>query len=153
MSIGKIVSSSITVTVLRVVIGVLFILASYPKIINPVQFSAVVAEYQLLPESLIPFAAIILPWLELMCGMMLVLNVFAQSNALVMMVVLVIFTIGITNNLLRGIVHDCGCFELFEGWFGFQDEISVSTILRDLFLIGLILPILLYGSNVFFRRR
>lgn len=153
MSIGKIMSSSITITVLRFVTGALFILASYPKIINPVHFSAVVAEYQLLPESLIPFAAIILPWIELMCGVMLVLNVFAQSNALIMMVVLVIFTIGVTNNLLRGIIHDCGCFELLDGWLGFQEEISFSTILRDLFFIGLILPILLYGSNVFFRRR
>lgn len=153
MKVKKLLSGSTTVTVLRLVVGVLFVLAGYPKIINPVHFSAVIAEYQLLPESIVPFVAVVLPWLEFLCGAMLVLNVFAQSNALIMMVLLVIFTIGVTNNLLRGVIHDCGCFELLDGWLGFQEEISVSTILRDLFFIGLILPVLLYGSNVFFWRR
>lgn len=151
MKISQLLSSSITVTVLRFIVGALFILASYPKIINPVHFSAVIAEYQLLPESLVPFVAIILPWLELLCGAMLILNVYAQSNALILMITLIIFTVGITNNILRGIIHDCGCFEFLSGWFGMQEEISLSTIVRDLFFMVLVFPILFYGTNVFFR--
>lgn len=153
MKINGFLSSSKTVTVLRVVVGMLFILASYPKIINPVHFSAVVSEYQLLPENIVPIVAVILPWLEFFCGAMLILNVYAQSNALILMVVLIIFTAGVTNNVLRGIVHDCGCFELLGGWLGLQEEISLSTIVRDLFFMLLVLPVLLYGTNVFFRRR
>ncbi len=153
MKVSRFLSGSTTVTVLRFIVGILFILAAYPKIINPIHFSAVIAEYQLLPESVVPVVAIILPWLELFCGAMLLLNVYAQSNALIMIVVLIIFTAGVTNNILRGIIHDCGCFELLSGWFGMQEEISLSTIFRDLFFIALVLPIFLYGSNVFFRRK
>ena len=153
MKVGQLLSSSTTVTVLRVMVGALFILAAYPKIINPVHFSAVIAEYQLLPESFVPFVAILLPWLELLCGAMLILNIYARSNALILMVMLIIFTAGVTHNMLRGIIHDCGCFEFLSGWFGMQEEISFSTIVRDILLMLLVLPILIYGTNVFFRKR
>ena len=153
MKVSQILSSPITITILRFIVGALFILASYPKIVNPMHFSAVIAEYRILPESFVPFVAIVLPWLEFLCGIMLVLNVYVQSNALIIMVVLLVFTAGVTNNILRGIIHDCGCFELLGEWFGLQDEISLSTIVRDLFFILLILPVLFYGTNVFFRRK
>ncbi|MCW8815577.1 MAG: DoxX family membrane protein [Chlorobium sp.] len=153
MKVHVFLSRPLTITVLRFIVGILFILAGYSKIINPAHFSAVIAEYRILPQSLVPVTAVVLPWLELLCGTMLLLNVFARSNALILMVVLAIFIAGISNNILRGIIHDCGCFEFLDSLLGFQEEISLSTILRDLVILFMAFPILLYGSNVFFRKQ
>ena len=153
MKAGQVISICFTVTVTRLIVGGLFVLAGLPKILYPAQFSEVIAAYMIVPESLIPFVAVTLPWLELLCGSMLILNVYVQSNALVIIGILIVFALVVANNLFKGMVHDCGCFALPGGWFGTGDVISLSTVIRDLFLIVLVLPALLYGSNVFFRRR
>ncbi|MCL5037771.1 MAG: DoxX family membrane protein [Chloroflexi bacterium] len=149
MSIKKFISAPLTLAVLRIVLGVIFVFASYSKIMNPIHFKAVVAEYQILPDSIVPLVAIILPWVEFLCGSMLILNIYTQSNALIVLVVLCAFTFGIVNNFMRGLIHDCGCFEFLGGWFGIKEDISFVQIIRDLIFILLVLPILFYGSNVF----
>lgn len=148
MNIGRFVSHPVTVTVTRLLVGGLFVLAGFPKILDPAQFGEAIAEYMIVPESLIPFVAVTLPWLELYCGAMLILNIYVQSNALVITGILVVFTLVVTHNLLQGMVHDCGCFGLPGGWFG--AEISLFTVFRDLVLLLLAAPSLLYGSNTFF---
>ncbi len=153
MKAGEVISNPVTVTVTRLLVGGLFVLAGLPKILDPGQFSEVIEVYMILPENLIPFVAVTLPWLELLCGTMLILNVFVQSNALVITGILVVFTLIVAHNLLNGMVHDCGCFSLPGGWFGSGDSISLTTVVRDLVLVLLAVPSLLYGSNVFFGRR
>jgi uncharacterized membrane protein YphA (DoxX/SURF4 family) len=142
--IKKILSNPILLFFLRVIMGVVFIIASVNKIIEPEYFKAVIAEYKILPDIFVPLFAIILPWIELLCGIMLILDIYTQSNALIMLGILCIFIIGMSINLYQGIIHDCGCFDLFG-----KEDISVFTLLRDLIFILLTLPILLYSKNNF----
>lgn len=141
-----ILSHPLNLFILRIIIGSAFILASYTKILDVQHFKAVVTEYQILPDSLVPLTAVVLPWLEFICGVMLILNIHTQSNALIVITILFIFIYGLTNNLYRGLVHDCGCFDFLTQWFGIKEEISFSQIIRDLILMLLTLPLLFYNK-------
>ena len=127
--------------VVRIIVGVIFILASVYKIGNPDHFGAVVAEYRLMPEQLVPLVAVTLPWIEFICGVMLILGLYSRSNALIVVGVLCVYIAGMTINLSRGLVHDCGCFDFLN------EEIGIGTIVRDLVFIVLAIPTLLYDRN------
>ncbi|MFH1823866.1 MAG: MauE/DoxX family redox-associated membrane protein [Candidatus Firestonebacteria bacterium] len=141
--IKKVLSNPMILFFLRLIIGIIFIFASITKIIEPEYFKAVIAEYKILPDVFVPLFAVILPWIELLCGMMLILNIFTRSNALIIIGILCVFTIGMSVNLYQGIIHDCGCFDLLR-----KEDISLIVIIRDLIFILLTLPILLYAKNI-----
>jgi len=81
---------------LRIIMGSVFILASIDKILNPSMFGMILREYKLIPDILIPLVAVILPWVEFFTGVLVILNIFTQSNALIM--------IGLNFGYIIGIV-------------------------------------------------
>ena len=97
-------------TVLRVALGLLFVLASLDKIAHPALFAHAVANYQILPPALVNPAAILLPWIEAVAGLALVCGVFVRGAALISAGLMVVFCAAIAANLARGIDVACGCF-------------------------------------------
>jgi putative oxidoreductase len=132
--------------VLRIVVGIVFVLASVYKIGNPNHFRAVVAEYRLMPEQFVPFMAVALPWVEFICGALLILGLYSRSNALIVVGVLCVYIAGMTINLSRGLAHDCGCFDFLN------EQIGIGTIIRDLIFMLMAIPILAYDRNTLFKR-
>ena len=95
----------------RIALGIIFIVASVPKIIDPHSFSLMVFRYQILPYSLVNLAAIMMPWVEFTAGLaLIVLPSFRKPAAFILFGLLVIFTVSIIFNLWRGINIACGCF-------------------------------------------
>ncbi len=125
----------------RFIMGLIFITASYDKIITPQIFAARVSEYMLLPDVFVPLIAATLPWVEFYCALMLILNAYTRSAALILILTLCSFVAGMSYDLSMGLVHDCGCFGFFEESIGF------ATIIRDLLFIALLLPVFLFGKN------
>ena len=140
---SKFFSNNKVLFVLRLAMGAVFILASIDKIFNPAVFSSVLREYKLVPEIFIPLISVTMPWVEFFAGVFIILNIFSQSDALIMIGLNIGYIIGITINLAWGLVHECGCFTLF-GW---NEPISGSTIVRDLIFILMCVPILFYSTN------
>ena len=145
----KFLSNKNTLFVLRLIIGLIFIIASADKIMEPLKFKAILYEYNILPEIFVPLFTVIFPWIELLCGLMLILNIYAQSNALICMGSLFMFTIAISLNLYDGIIHECGCFNLL----GINEDISLVTILRDVIFILFTIPVLFYSNNALFGKK
>lgn len=96
----------------RIILGLIFIFASWDKVLEPSAFSEVVANYQILPEVLVAPTAIFLPWLELTCGFCLVANRWTGGSAIIVTALIVIFTAAIGFNIYRGMDVACGCFTL-----------------------------------------
>lgn len=111
---------------LRLYIGGVFIYASIPKITYTAEFAEIIAGYNLLPYWGVNIVAVSMPWLELLCGFMLVLGVRGKAAALTLIGLLVVFTIALVVNLLRGIPLGCGCFSTVG------EPMSWWTVLRDL---------------------
>lgn len=127
----------------RIVIGSLFVISSIDKIIDPNHFKIIVSEYGILPDKIIPIFVIILPWIQFICGLMLMLNLYQESNALIIVCLLVMFIITFGINIIRGNTSACGCFDLL----GFNEKIGVIVIIRNIFMIFLLLPLLFNNKN------
>jgi len=131
--------SSLPVQVLsRLLLGGVFIYASIDKILHPHAFAKIIDNYQLVPNILVTLPAIILPWIEMISGLFLVAGIFRRASALVLSGMLLMFSIAITINLIRGITFDCGCFSTVTTASGND---PVGLMLRDILLLipGLII--------------
>ena len=139
--------SSVLITALRLMLGAFFIMSGYEKLLDLKFFSLVIAEYQILPSFLIPGIALLVSLCELLCGTMLLINLFSRFSASVILCLMVIFIASMINNVMRGLGHDCGCFEFLSRWYGLKEEIGIVPIVRDILFFILLLPIALFGSN------
>jgi uncharacterized membrane protein YphA (DoxX/SURF4 family) len=134
-------------TVLRLLMGAVFVASGIEKLVDLKYFGLVIAEYQLIPHELIPAVALLVSLVELLCGAMLISGILTRANARLLIVLLITFVFGIANNVIRGLDHDCGCLELLTQWFGLKEEIGIASIVRDLVFIALLLPLALQGPN------
>ena len=107
---GKLFSTPNVVTVFRIVLGVLFIAASYDKIIDPTAFATSILNYKIFSSIPALYIATFLPWMELLCGLGLVLGVFVRGSSVLVVVMLVLFTFGVASAMARGLDISCGCF-------------------------------------------
>ena len=96
--------------IIRWLFGLTFVYASYHKIIEPAHFAKIIYGYYLFPELLINLIAIILPYMELLCGIALILGIYPRSALLILQVMLFSFIVALSINWIRGHNFDCCCF-------------------------------------------
>jgi len=94
------------------ILGVLFILASVDKILHPEFFAQVIVNYQVIPVAFVNPIAIVLPWLELVCGIALMFRAFRRGAALIVVLMLLTFIGLMWFNVARGLDVSCGCFSV-----------------------------------------
>ncbi|HNW59889.1 MAG TPA: MauE/DoxX family redox-associated membrane protein [bacterium] len=118
-------------TLLRLGLAVVFIYASLDKIAHPAAFAAAIGHYQLLPGFLAALLAAILPWLELGCGLALLLNRGMAGATLLAAGMNLVFILAITTALARGLDISCGCFSTSDA----GSRVGVTRLLEDLVLL------------------
>jgi uncharacterized membrane protein YphA (DoxX/SURF4 family) len=106
----RFISHPLIVSLLRVALGAVFIVASLDKIQNPEAFATNIANYRILPYIFINGIAIVLPWLEVLTGAVLVLGVWTKASTVIVSGLLLAFSIAISQALARGLDISCGCF-------------------------------------------
>lgn len=96
----------------RAVLAAVFVGAAIAKINDPAAFALSVFRYRLLPSAAVNAVALFLPFVELLCGALLVAGRGRMRAAAALLVsgMLLVFTAAIALNLLRGIDIACGCF-------------------------------------------
>jgi putative oxidoreductase len=140
----KVLSNKYVVFAARLILGVVFIYASLSKIQNPGEFAQAIYNYRMVPESLINIMAIVLPWMELICGILIIIGVFVRGSALLIGLMLAVFIIALSSALIRGLDISCGCFTLEGG-----RTIAASTLFEDILLFICAGIALLYGGTAF----
>jgi uncharacterized membrane protein YphA (DoxX/SURF4 family) len=116
----------------RIGIGAVFVYAAIPKILHPQDFALMVFHYRMLPGAAVNLLVIILPWLELFCGVAFAFSrSLRQAATLMLGGLLVVFMVAILINVARGNNVECGCFSVG----GSGHESSWWTIARDLVLL------------------
>jgi len=129
----------------QITLGLIFVIAALSKISDPPAFAKAMWNYQLAPLWSIHPAALVLPWLELLCGLALCLGLWVRAATLWVLGLLVVFALALSINLARRHPVDCGCFSL-AGPARTEAERLVDlrwAILRDLGLMLLAAQILL----------
>ncbi len=125
----------------RLGLGILFLWASWDKILQPQAFAEAVGNYDLLPPALVPAVALFLPWVEAVCGLLLISGRAVKGSAAVVDILMIIFTLAFVINYFRGVDIDCGCFSLAAEE---KHGEYVYYILRDLVILGIGLWVLYY---------
>jgi uncharacterized membrane protein YphA (DoxX/SURF4 family) len=103
--------------VVSIGLGAVFIYASLDKIAHPLDFARIVYRYRLagptaalgvVPANLL---AVILPWLEMVTGILLIAGLWRREAAVVAGAMLVMFLVAVGYVMWQGIdVEHCGCF-------------------------------------------
>lgn len=95
---------------LRLGIGAILLYAGLSKIGDPRGFIESIANYRLLPRQWVPFAAITMPWLEVVSGFGLLIGLATRANGLIASAMMLGFVVFVSYALSKGINVDCGCF-------------------------------------------
>lgn len=117
---------------LRLLLAGVFLYAALGKIWDPQGFAVVVANYQMLPAWAINPTALLLPWLEAVCAVLLLTGRWTDGSLMILNGLLVVFIAALAINWYRGIDVACGCFTTAgEGGSNYFRD-----ILRDLVLLA-----------------
>ena len=98
------------VTIVRVILGAIFIYAGAIKAWDPTHFMADMHGYKMLPHDFEVASALYLPWLELLTGICLVSKRLYAGAAFIQTLLMLIFTVAIVSAKVRGLNISCGCF-------------------------------------------
>jgi uncharacterized membrane protein YphA (DoxX/SURF4 family) len=130
--------------IFRWAVGLIFIYASMDKLFHPSAFAVAVYNYKILPGGLINLVAITLPWLELVCGILLIIGLFPRAAALILSVLLVVFFFALSISLYRGIDISCGCFTVSTA----AEKINITYMVRDVLVLAMSFQILFFDRNL-----
>ena len=97
--------------VLRWVLALLLIWAAISKLANLQDFYGSLVAYRLpLPDFFLRGTAMFLPWLELLCGLMLLARIQLGAALAWAIVLFAIFALATGQAWARGLNISCGCF-------------------------------------------
>jgi uncharacterized membrane protein YphA (DoxX/SURF4 family) len=133
------------VLVVRLGLGLIFIMSSVPKIQQPYAFLGSIYGYELVGPKMGVLVTMVLPWVELFTGVCLVGGVFVGGALLASMGMGVLFTVVLASALYRHLDISCGCFSSNPG----AGKISYITLIRAIVITlvsaaayaGTILPV------------
>jgi uncharacterized membrane protein YphA (DoxX/SURF4 family) len=117
----------------RVVLGAIFMYAAFSKLYfnggwhfgdYHFFFGMVISSYNILPFWAVEWAARILPWFELLLGILLIAGVGLRWTGLLASALLILFIAAMTRAYMNGLEIMCGCF-------GNNEKLGPLTLLRD----------------------
>ena len=80
----------------RLVLGVTFLVMGWEKGWDPVAFLKLLREYEMIPDGFYVIQniiSVVLPWIEVVCGVALILGVCIRGSALSLLLLLTFFTV------------------------------------------------------------
>jgi uncharacterized membrane protein YphA (DoxX/SURF4 family) len=115
----------IVLSLLRIGVGGVFAYAAWTKLREPWSLFAIsIDAYHVLPEWAVLATARVLPWLELLLGLVLIAGIWRRISTVAASALLLVFFGLMVRSYARGESIDCGCF-------GPGETISPLTLLRD----------------------
>jgi uncharacterized membrane protein YphA (DoxX/SURF4 family) len=135
---NKLLEHKYTIFLSRTILGLVFVIASVDKIAMPELFAANVHAYGIIPFSLVNIFALIIPWVELLCGLFLLGGFRLRPSATWLALLNVVFIIAISSAIFRGLEINCGCFGAAKssivGWDRVVEDIGLLLLCVHLFL-------------------
>jgi putative oxidoreductase len=96
--------------ILDFVVAGVFLYAGVIKALDPVQFANDIDNYKLLAWPISVALAFYLPWLEIFCGLALIVRLLYRGALSLLTLLTVIFTVATIAARVRGLDITCGCF-------------------------------------------
>jgi uncharacterized membrane protein YphA (DoxX/SURF4 family) len=103
-------TSNIIWRIVGFIVAGIFIYAGAIKALDPVQFASDIDNYKILPWPVSVALAFYLPWLEILCGLALVVRLLYRGALSILSALIVVFTLATIAAKARGLDITCGCF-------------------------------------------
>lgn len=136
----------------RLVLGGIFVYAAYAKLhfggawhLRDYQFFFAMAinSYNMLSLPVVQWMASILPWFELVVGVLLIFGIALRWASLAVTALLVVFMAALTRAAMLGLEINCGCF-------GYSSQKPTTELFHD---SGLLILALAVTVGAFWPRR
>lgn len=111
---------------LRIIVSAIFIYAGITKATAPIRFATDIDNFHLLPWIMTVPLAFYLPWLEVACGVALLLLRLDRGALLTLVVLTAVFLGAVTSARVRGIDISCGCFGHATRDFSFTSHLFLD---------------------------
>ena len=131
--------------ILRFGIGGLFIIAGALKVVEPSEFLTAIETFRLLPYPLAFLFAYLLPWIEIVCGLALIINKAQQGALIILTCLIAVFIIALGLSWIRGLDIICGCFGELES---LKTNYPLMLIRNFVILAVLVLMIIRNKKNI-----
>lgn len=119
-SLLRMVTGPYLALIIRIGVGGFFIYASMSKIPYPAQFAEAIANYRLIPYWCLNAGAVLLPWIEFVCGLFLIIGFVSRASAVMIGLMLLLFNFMVLINMYRGAPITCGCYDIVGEPIGWQ---------------------------------
>lgn len=133
MSFLKILESIVLQLALRIALGGLFCFAAFMKLSDPQSFAEAIKGFKVLDvtqfEPFMVTGAFVIPWVEMIAGVMLILGFWTRAAAATLGLALLGFIGLLISVIVRDIDASCSCFGKLN--FGCPDTVGRCQVLRN----------------------
>ncbi len=96
---------------IRLALGAVFLAAGLMKIAHPTAFLSDLLSYEVpFPMAFLRLTAAVLPWLEVICGLFLLSDLWPETVRPLVAALCVVFVAMLFQAVVRGLSLNCGCF-------------------------------------------
>jgi uncharacterized membrane protein YphA (DoxX/SURF4 family)/thiol-disulfide isomerase/thioredoxin len=125
-------NNHLLIYIIRLLIGAIFLFSGLTKLFNHIDFINIVADYNILPDTLTLVYGQALPWLEICIGVLFILNLFIRFASIIAILIVSSFIFANIYSLIVPCpagLSSCGCF----GSLLFLDH--KSSLIIDIFML------------------
>jgi putative oxidoreductase len=112
-----------------VIVGGVFIYAGAIKAFDPIRFASDIDNYKILPWAISVRLAFYLPWLEILCGVALIVRRLYLGGLSILTTLTSIFIIATVAAKVRGIDITCGCFGHASKNWSFSTHLALDLVI------------------------
>src|ERR1700747_754395 len=121
--------------IVDLIVGGIFVYAGVIKALDPVQFGLDIDNYKILPWFVSVRLAFYLPWLEILCGLALILGFLYRGGLSILTALVFVFIGATTAAKARGLDITCGCFGHASQHWSFGQHMAVDLLLLAALLV------------------
>ena len=122
--------------IVDLIVGGIFIYAGAIKVLDPVQFAIDIDNYKILPWTISVGLAFYLPWLEMSCGLALIVRRLYLGGLSILTALVAVFLVATIAAKVRGLDITCGCFGHASQNWNFPTHLAI-----DLAILGVLLAL------------
>jgi len=112
--------------ILDLIVGGVFVYAGVLKVLDPVQFGIDIDNYKALPWFISVRLAFYLPWLEILCGLVLIFRFLYRGGLSILSALTLIFICATIAAKARGLDITCGCFGHASQHWSFPQHMAID---------------------------
>ena len=120
--------------IVDLIVGGVFVYTGAIKAFDPIRFASDIDNYKILPWAIAVSLAFYLPWLEIFCGIALLLRRFYLGGLSILAGLISVFVIATVAAKMRGLDITCGCFGHASKNWNFSTHLGLDLVLFGLLI-------------------